>query len=109
MPLIKRKIIGPFILYERVPKPKGMTKYIVSDDVEVHDFGKYSTAIRWCKAQLPKAVPSIVVNADTKQAVSNVPVDYTIIDGPHRYSNKAAVNPNDPEFNNEATQLHNSE
>lgn len=95
MMIIIRKTIGPWSIYERRPKPFGATKYVVAKqgEADMHDFGKLSTAIRWVKRQLPRPPPHIVIDADTKTAVATAPVDYTIIDGPHRFNNAAVVNP----------------
>lgn len=92
--LIPRREIKPFVIYERRPRPKGSTKYVVfKGNQQLVDFGKYSTAIRWCKQQTPRQVPHVVINADSKEAVATLPLTYTIIDGPHRLDATAIVDP----------------
>lgn len=92
MPLEPRKTIGQFTVFERVPKPRGLTKYVVGWEDGAQDFGKYSTAIRYCKQRTPRPPVHIVV-FDDKSAVATAPVDYTIIDPPHVHHASAAVDP----------------
>lgn len=93
--LTPRREIGPFVIYERVPKQRGLTKYVVgkAGSPDLRDFGKYSTAIRFCKQQLPRPVPHAVLNMEDKSVVSTLPVDYTIIDGEYITSAQADVDP----------------
>ena len=56
--LVPRKTVGRYIVYERVPKPVGATRYVVGEgdgsgvaaNRLLEDFGRYSRAVRWCKA-----------------------------------------------------------
>lgn len=92
--LILRRIIKPFGVFERRPRPKGSTKYVVfKGNQQLMDFGRYSAAIRWAKQQLPRPVPYIVINQETKEAVSTMPVNYTILDGEHTFHSVAVVDP----------------
>lgn len=100
--LTTRKTVGPFDITERKPKLPGVTKYTVfKGEEQVKDFGRYSAAIRWCRQQLPREVPHVViVIGDTSRrqgrselAVSNVPVRWTLIEGPYRSSGDALVDP----------------
>lgn len=95
MPLEPRKKIGVYTVFERVPKPRGMTKYVVGcadPTTNGQDFGKFSTAVRYCKQRTPRKPVHIVV-FDDKSAVATAPVDYTIIDPPHVHHASAAVDP----------------
>lgn len=93
--LTPRRELGPFTIYERVPKSRGLTKYVVgkAGSPDLKDFGKYSTAIRYCKQQLPRPIPHAVLNMEDKSVVSTLPVDYTIIDGEYITSAQAEVDP----------------
>lgn len=92
--LILRRIIKPFGVFERRPKPKGSTKYVVfKGNQQLMDFGRYSAAIRWAKQQLPRPEPHIVINFETKEAVCNVPISYTILDGEHTFNSIAVLDP----------------
>lgn len=93
--LTPRRELGPFTIYERVPKSRGLTKYVVgkAGSPDLKDFGKYSTAIRYCKQQLPRPIPHAVLNMEDKSVVSTLPVDYTIIDGEYINSASADVDP----------------
>lgn len=98
MPLEPRKTIGVFTVFERVPKPRGLTKYVVGwvdmDDREkAEDFGKYSTAIRFAKQRTPRPSPHVVVFYEDKTAIATSPVDVTIIDGEFKHTAPAAVDP----------------
>lgn len=85
--LIPRKEIGALTIYERKPKIRGLTKYCVglsSADPGCKDFGKFSTAVRHCKAQLPREKPHVVVIVEgglVRGVISAMPCDYTVIDG----------------------------
>lgn len=89
-----RKVIGAFTVYERVPRPKGMTKYFVGKEGADYgvDFGRFSVAVRHCKLNTPRPIPHIVL-FDNKSAVSTVPINYTVLDGPHVHHASAAVDP----------------
>lgn len=93
--MTERKRIGPYVIYERTPKPRGQTKYVVGEDgkADLVPYGKYSTAIRHCKQRMPRPIPHAVVNMEDKSVVSTLPVDYTIIDGEYINSASAKVNP----------------
>lgn len=92
--LTTRKTVGPFDIKERKPKLPGLTKYTVfKGEEQVKDFGRYSAAIRWCKQQLPREVPHIVIVEGGELVISTMPVRYTIIDGPHRNTGDALVLP----------------
>lgn len=87
IPIIPRKEIGKFTIYERKPKPKGFTKYTVGitgpGQNMVKDFGRYSVAVRWCKAETPRPVPRIVIHVTdgiVQGVVSDVPLIYTVAD-----------------------------
>lgn len=93
--LIERKVVGQFIIYERRPKPTGSTKYVVGKEgeTEMKDFGKFSSAVRWAKSQSPRPVPTVVIDMDDKSGISTMPVNYTILDGPHVTHHSATVDP----------------
>lgn len=98
--LIVRKEIEHFIVYERRPRPLGMTKYVVANapigkgETEMKDFGRFSAAVRWAKSQLPKPVPHLVLDLDDPSAgVSTMPVTYTILDEQHSHTHHATVDP----------------
>jgi hypothetical protein len=91
-----RKTVGPYSIKEHVPKIKGTPKYLVNGPTPHLDgepFGKLGTAVRWCKRQIPRQPPHIVVNMDDKSAVATEAVDYTVIDGPYKHTAAAEVNP----------------
>lgn len=94
--LIERKLIGPFRIRERRPKPSGFTKYVVTNDADKDinkQFGRFSAAVRWAKSQLPRQVPTVVIDLDDKQGVSNMPVNYTLLDGEFVTHHTADVDP----------------
>lgn len=95
MPLEPRKTIGQFTVFERVPKPRGLTKYVVGVDgsPEAHDFGKFSTAVRFAKQRTPRPPPHVIVFYEDKTSIATSPVDVTIIDGEFQHHASAAVDP----------------
>lgn len=96
MPLEPRKTIGQYTVFERVPKPRGMTKYVVGcadPTTNGQDFGKFSTAVRYCKQRTPRPPPHVVVFYEDKTAIATAPVDVTIIDGEFTHHASAAVDP----------------
>lgn len=81
-----RRVIGDFQISERKPKPRGATKYVVTksgDTSVLKDFGRHSVAVRWCKAQLPRENPHVLVVMEgglVQAVLSTVPCDFTIVD-----------------------------
>lgn len=51
MALIPRKSIHGWTVYERKPKPKSISKYVVGTSLlhEYKNFSRYSKAVRWIK------------------------------------------------------------
>lgn len=86
--LIPRRTIGALVLYERKPKPKGIPKYAVgpagcTDNDTLRQFGRYSAAIRFMKAALPRETPHVVVimdGIDIEAVISTHPCNYTVLD-----------------------------
>lgn len=82
--LTTRKTVGPFEIKERKPKLPGLTKYTVfKGDENVKDFGRYSAAIRWCKSQLPKVTPRLVITLDgglVQGIYCDVPLNAYVVD-----------------------------
>lgn len=93
--LTERRTIGPYIIYERRPKPRGLTKYVVGKEgkADLKDFGKFSTAVRWVKQQIPRPAPHLIIDYDDKSGVSTMPVTFTILDGEHVHTAAAVVDP----------------
>ncbi len=83
---VPRRQIGPFNICERKPKPAGTPKYVVTksgDTSVLKDFGRYSTAVRWIKQQLPREVPHVVIVTEGDHVVSvhsTIPLRYTTIE-----------------------------